>query len=164
MVLVCDRTCDQPVTNSGSNAVTAWDAAQVIERLEQAGRTLLSLPNLGYRPGGSGQVMSWQIVRSFWEGCQSTLAPPIRPAAPSAKDVTDMDEAYAWLPWVRSDGARRIIQARSLVNPVTNEYVHPWRRIADGMGTHPTQVQRWHARGIAVIVANLQATGKSNRA
>lgn len=154
MVLGCDRDCDQ--------TVTVITAALVIERLECAGRTLLSLPPSGYQPTGSVTI-GWDVVRSYWEGYQSTSAPPIRPTAPSARDISEMDESYGWVPWIKSTGGRRIVQARSLIHPITDEFLFSWRRIADGMQVHHTQVQRLHAQAIETIVARLQRQGIGER-
>jgi hypothetical protein len=50
---------------------------------------------------------------------------------------------------------RRIVGARCLVSPVTDRHLFPWRRLAAALGADHKAVQRWHAQGIAIIVAAL---------
>ena len=50
---------------------------------------------------------------------------------------------------------RRIVGARSLVNPTTDRHLFPWRRVAMAIGADHKAVQRWHRQGIAIIVAAL---------
>jgi hypothetical protein len=49
------------------------------------------------------------------------------------------------------------VGARSLVHPVTDRHLFPWRRLGKALGSDHKAVQRWHAQGIALIVAGLRA-------
>jgi hypothetical protein len=68
-----------------------------------------------------------------------------------------MDEAMGWIPLIPFDRyvLRRIVGARSLVNPITERHLYPWRRLAAAIGADHKAVQRWHAQGIDLIVARL---------
>ena len=134
------------------------DAATVIQRLEEAGRTLLALPSTGF----STRLRTFQleVVRnamedSDWGGGR------IRPLAPQAGQISRMDAALAWVALIPQDRyvLRRIVGARSLVNPLTERHLFPWRRLGTVLGADHKAVQRWHAQGVDMIVNALN--GKS---
>ena len=81
----------------------------------------------------------------------------IRPPVPSAARITRMDEAMSWIPLIPIDRyvLRRIVGARSLVHPITERHLYPWRRLATALGADHKAVQRWHAQGIDLIVSAL---------
>jgi hypothetical protein len=133
------------------------DATFVISRLEEAGRTLLALPGTGW----STKLRSTQLemVRSALEG-YGWGTRPVRPAVPSAARITRMDEALAWIQLIKKERSyvlRRIVVARALVHPVSDRYLFSWRRLAATVGADHKAVQRWHAQGINLIVAALNA-------
>ncbi len=132
------------------------DADFVIYRLEEAGATLLSLPGTGWST--RLRTSSLDIVRSALEsyGWSETM---IRPPVPSAERITRMDEALSWIPLIPVDRyvLRRVVGARSLVHPVTDRHLYPWRRLGKALGADHKAIQRWHAQGIALMVAALKA-------
>lgn len=130
------------------------DAAYVIQRLEEAGATLLALPGTGWST--KLRTSSIEIVRTALESYGWHEA-PIRPAVPSAEKITRMDEAMGWIGAIPLDRyvLRRIVGARSLVHPVTDRHLFPWRRLARALGADHKAVQRWHTQGIDMIVAAL---------
>ena len=67
------------------------------------------------------------------------------------------DEAMSWIPLIPIDRyvLRRIVGARSLVHPITERHLYPWRRLATALGADHKAVQRWHAQGIDLIVSAL---------
>ena len=122
------------------------DAAFVTYRLEEAGATLLALPRTGWST--KLRTSSLDIVRSALEsyGWSSTH---IRPATPSADRISRMDEALQWLMLIPQDRyvLRRIVGARSLVHPISERHLFPWRRLGAVLGADHKAVQRWHAQG-----------------
>ena len=130
------------------------DPRFVVSRLEEAGATLLALPGSGWST--RLRTSSLEIVRTAIEsyGWTSTR---IRPAVPSATRISRMDEAMAWITLIPLDRyvLRRIVGARSLVHPITERHLFPWRRLAAAIGADHKAVQRWHAQGIDLIVAKL---------
>ena len=68
-----------------------------------------------------------------------------------------MDEAYAWLALIPQEKyvLRRLVAARSLVHPLTDRHLYPWRRLADAIGADHKAVQRWWAQGIDLILGAL---------
>lgn len=140
-----------PVTTPDGQPV---DADFVIRRLEEAGATLLALPGTGWTT--KLRTSSIEIVRTALEsyGWSETR---IRPAVPSAENISRMDEAMAWIGVIPLDRyvLRRIVGARSLVHPVTDRHLFPWRRLAAALGADHKAVQRWHLQAIEMIVAAL---------
>jgi hypothetical protein len=137
------------------DAAAAIDAQFVVARLEEAGRTLLALPGTGW----STQLRSTQvdIVRSALESYGWTTR-PLRPAVPSARRISRMDEALTWISLITQDRyvLRRIVGARALVHPINDRHLFSWRRLAAVVGADHKAVQRWHAQGIDLIVAALR--------
>ena len=131
------------------------DAETVIHRLEEAGQTLLSLPQTGH----STQLRQTRH-HCVAEAVQSFNAEPGRQGAfpvPSAARITRMDQALAWIPLIPNDKLmlRRIAGCRCLVSPLTGRHLFTWRRLARLLGADHKAIQRWHANGIDLIVATL---------
>jgi Domain of unknown function (DUF6362) len=133
------------------------DSDFVIYRLEEAGATLLALPGTGYST--RLRTSSLEIVHTALEAYGWSEA-PIRPAVPSAEKITRMDEAMSWIPLISLDRyiLRRVVGSRSLVHPITDRHLFPWRRLGKALGADHKAIQRWHAQGIAMIVAALNAS------
>jgi hypothetical protein len=132
----------------------AFDAEFLIHRLEEAGAALLALPATGWSTKLRGS--SLEIVRGAIEGYGWTTN-RIRPPVPSAARITRMDEALGWISFIPVDRyvLRRIVGARSLVHPITERHLFPWRRLATALGADHKAIQRWHAQGIDLIVGAL---------
>jgi hypothetical protein len=81
----------------------------------------------------------------------------IRLPVPGSARIDAMDEAYGWLGLIPQESyvLRRIVGARSLVNPLTDRHLFSWRRLAGMVGCDHRAVPRWHADGIGHIVAAL---------
>lgn len=131
-----------------------FDAELVTYRLEDAGAALLALPGTGWST--RLRSSSLEIVRTAIESYGWT-ATRIRPPVPSAERITRMDEAMAWISLIPVERyvLRRIVGARSLVHPITERHLYPWRRLACALGADHKAVQRWHKQGIELIVGAL---------
>lgn len=132
------------------------DADYVVYRLEEAGATLLALPGTGWTTRLRGSSM--EIVRTALEAYGWDVA-RARPAVPAADKIDRMDEAMSWIGLIPRDRyvLRRVVGARSLVHPITDRHLYPWRRLGAALGADHKGVQRWHGQGIAMIVAALRA-------
>jgi len=141
----------RPVVTNGYEI----DADFVIYRLEEAGATLLALPNTGWST--RLRSSSLDIVRTALEAYGWTDA-RIRPLVPSAEKITRMDEAMSWISLIPLDRyvLRRIVGARSLVHPITDRHLFPWRRLGTALGADHKAIQRWHAQGVRIIVEALK--------
>lgn len=133
---------------------TADPLAALTARLEEAGSTLLAMPNAGYSP--HLRMMRYEVVHSALDayGWQPTR---IRPPHPSGAAIDRMDETLGWLAVIPEERfvLRRIIGARSLTHPLTGRYLFPWRRLAGVLGADHKSVQRWHRDGLNLILAAL---------
>jgi hypothetical protein len=132
----------------------AIDADFVVYRLEEAGATLLALPGTGWSTRlrtSSLEIVHTALEAYGWSGAR------LRPSVPTSDKITRMDEAMAWIPLIPQDRylLRRVVGARSLVHPITDRHLFPWRRLGATLGADHKAVQRWHAQGIAMIVAAL---------
>jgi hypothetical protein len=131
-----------------------FEAEAVICCLEEAGATLLALPGSGWST--KLRSSSLEIVRAAVESYGWTTK-QIRPPIPSAARITRMDETLGWILLIPLDRyvLRRIVGARSLVHPITERHLYPWRRLAVAIGADHKAVQRWHAQGIDLLVSAL---------
>lgn len=124
------------------------DAASVILRLEEAGRTLLALPGTGW----STRLRSTQLetVRNALES-YGWATQPIRPAVPAAAKITRMDEAFSWLQLIAHDRyvLRRIVGARALVHPISDRHLFSWRRLAAAVG-QTTKLSKGGMRKVSI--------------
>lgn len=135
---------------------TLLDAETVIARLEEAGHTLLCLPNTG--PTTALRQTRHQFVAEALAAYAVTDDSRPRPPIPPAARITRMDQALAWIPLIPDDKLvlRRIVGCRSLVSPVTGRHLFSWRRLARLLGADDKAIGRWHATGIDLIVAALK--------
>jgi hypothetical protein len=140
-----------PVTTPDGRPV---DADYVICRLEEAGATLLALPSTGWST--KLRTSSIEIVRTALESYGWSPA-RLRPAVPTSDRISRMDEAMGWIGVIPLDRyvLRRIVGARSLVHPITQRHLFPWRRLGAALGADHKAVQRWHSQAIDMIVAAL---------
>ena len=139
-----------PHTPDGEPAEAEW----VIARLEEAGTTLLAMPNSGPSTRLVRSGLEW--VRDVAESYGAGRA-RLRPAIPSASQITRMDQAYEWVSRIPEDRyvLRRIVGARSLVHPMTGRHLYSWRRLGAAIGADHKAVQRWHTQGVDLIVSLL---------
>lgn len=130
------------------------DATFVNYRLEEAGATLLAMRTTGWTT--KLRTSNIEIVRTALENYGWSEA-QVRPAVPSSDMITRMDEAMGWIGVIPLERyvLRRIVGARSLVHPVTERHLFPWRRLAATLGADHKAVQRWHAQAIEMIVGAL---------
>ncbi len=126
----------------------------VIERLEEAGATLLCLPKSGMP--GDLRTSRWPVIHAAidaygWSGAR------LRPAIPAAAAITRMDEALGWIGLIPHENyvLRRIVGARALVSPLTGRHLFAWRRLGSLLGADARAIKRWHAKGIAAILDRL---------
>lgn len=145
-----------PHTPDGLPASPAWVCAM----LEEAGATLLALPQTGYSTRLRAGGLDWM------RDAGAVLAPgsgpaPLRPAAPSAAAIDHMDLALAWLALIPDSMfvLRRVAGARALVHPMTGRHLFPWRRLGSALGADHKAVQRWHGQAMLRISTALNAPG-----
>ncbi len=140
------------------------DSDWVIARLEEAGRTLMCLPNTG--PSTRLRSSSLEILRGACEAVEAEPSKRLRLPVPSAARIGAMDEAWSWLGLIPADRyvLRRIVGARALVSPVTDRHLFSWRRLGTLLSADHRAVQRWHGEGIGWILARLAGPGSTGGA
>jgi hypothetical protein len=157
-----DSVVDQCVAAQPEREV---DSAFIVYRLEEAGATLLALPDSGFST--RMRVSQLDVINDASEahGTGAGWVGRIRPPVPSALRITRMDEALGWIALIPSERyvLRRIVGARSLVSPVTERHLFSWRRLGGVLGADHKAVQRWHAQGIDMLVAAVGALQKVRR-
>jgi hypothetical protein len=131
-------------------------ACDLVEMLEEAGATLLALPQTGHST--RMRQMRFDIVHTALEA-YGWAAERVKAPVPDAAAITAMDAAFALLALIpeKKFVLRRIVGARALVHPLTRRHLFPWRRLAGILGADHKSVQRWHRDGIDLIVKALDA-------
>jgi len=104
------------------------DVAYVRARLEEAGATLFALPSRGVWPAGyrtAWPAMAELIEERGWGDAVMRLP------APSPAQIGRMDEVDRWISELVTDPLnRRILRARTFINPRTGQPVISWRALA----------------------------------
>jgi hypothetical protein len=138
-------------TNADAETTSAITA-----RLEEAGRTLLSLPHRGWTTRLATSRLD--IVHAAAEAYGHQHRARLRPTMPDSGQISRMDEAFGWLLLIPQDRyvLRRIVGARAMVSPLTDRHLYPWRRLAALLGADHKAIQRWHHDGIAMIAQSYQ--------
>ncbi len=133
-----------------------WSRDAVAERLEEAARTLKSLPTKGCFP--KGLAAQWpEVVRGFWEtwnalpdqGARRSFAEDRLAAVviPSAAAIDRMDQTLGWLCWIGERRKVRVLWARALgVRPTL---------LARSLGCHRDTVTAWQRQGLEQIARRL---------
>ncbi len=143
--------------NDAPNDARFADAKALELRLEEAGETLLLLPQRGYTT--RLRTSTWNVLD---EATEAYATQNVREGmgrlhlpVPSAAKITRMDEALAWLPLIPDDKyvLRRLVASRMLVSPLTGRHLFPWRRLATLLGADHKAIQRWHGQGIDLLLS-----------
>lgn len=145
-------------TLADGSTVSFWTREAVLDRLQEAARTLKALPAHGCFPGGN--KAAWpEVVRSFWEvwnvlddGGRTRLGRErnhVRPR-PSSQAIDQMDEALTWLAWVRDRRHVRVLWGLALgLKP---------GRLAQEAGVHRSTIASWKSEALAAIVQQLNVS------
>lgn len=132
------------------------DAEYVIACLEDAGRTLYALPfPKNAAPPRSAKSGHPDVLREVMEAYGWDRDLQVKPAVPSRFEISRMDEVYEWLRFVANPTRKRLVFARSIVNPVQERHLYSWRRLGNALGCDHKAAQRWHGYGIEDIVRGL---------
>lgn len=127
------------------------DAAYVIERLEEAGATLMALPSNAPQLGQ--RVQTYGYVAELIKGALPTRAALM--SVPDAASITRMDEAFGWLAMIPNQAHRRMVAARSLTKPGSGLPVFSWAKLGAAMKADPRAVQAWHGKAVELLAGEL---------
>ena len=152
---------------SADDRAAVWTVEEVGRRLEEAGRTLMSLP----LPRGAlpkDERSRWpDAVRGYEDAFAALIgaSPDVKQDfsdghnrirdVPTARSVGRMEEALDWL-WCFDDPRkRRLCLARALIHPVSGRHVASYRKLGRIFGLHHETVRVWHDKALAEIAVFL---------
>ncbi len=96
-------------------------------------------------------------MRGFWPDIPDMLASERLTAPPSAKRITEMDQALGWISLIPAAmiDLRKLVGLRSLTSPWTEKPIHSWRALGEQFHcSHVTAKSHW-LDGIRLITAAL---------
>jgi hypothetical protein len=135
--------------------VSTWTAEDVKARLEEAGATLFALPSRGLWPASyrvAWPAMAETIEDHGWDPIVNRLP------APPPDQIDRMDEADRWVSeLVEKERDRRILRARSLVNPRNGAPIISFKKIAVMLHMSDFGVQKAHERALSRLAEKLSA-------
>ncbi|MGI9386097.1 MAG: hypothetical protein ACR2OX_01575 [Methyloligellaceae bacterium] len=144
-----------------------WSVAEVQDRFEDAGRTLMALPmHRGALP--MDERARWPEVM---RGAEDAFVALVGAAAevkqdfesdrhevrvsPSVRAVSRMDEVLDWLWYFKDPRKRRLCIARALIHPVSGRHVVSFRKLGRIFGLHHDTIRVWHDRALSEIAQAL---------
>lgn len=98
-----------------------------------------------------------QEYRSFWPDVVQDLNKferlnhglgSLRATSPSKDDIPIMDTILTWPNRCEKVLIRRVLHARSLVNPITDRHVYGWTRLGKLLQSDRKTIKRWHETGL----------------
>jgi hypothetical protein len=131
------------------------DAGYVQRRLEAACRAMQAMP--GSVGPARLSAQSYGYVPELTECSRSGGKVRYRP---DAQEIAEMDEALGWLTLIENDVLRRIVSARSIIDPSSYQHKHSWRSLGLSLGADHRAVKVWHGQGIKLIVKALKGRRK----
>ena len=140
----------------------------IVARLEDAGRTLMTLP-MPARGMPAGSRSAWpEHIQKYWdvfghadqdetEDRREVAARQInRVRLQASKAAVDrLDEVLGWLWFIQKPHHRKAVAARMLRHPISERPVHSWKSIAKEMGTNRELCRYWYKAGVDAIVKGL---------
>jgi hypothetical protein len=127
---------------------------RVIDELEEAGATLLSLSDANWPDKlrtGPLEVVRTALEHHRWSAVRPRLVEP------TVTQLARMEEVLNWISLIPLDRyvLRRVVGARCLVHPVTGRHLYSWRGLGTALGADHRAIQRRHALGIGIITKAL---------
>jgi hypothetical protein len=119
--------------------------------LEWAGARLVAIP--GPRVGPNGTKVIWpEYSQDQFEVLKFRGEQAIRAGAPSKDEIPIMDEILLLPSFCRRVVVRRTVRLRTLVHPVNNRHLFPWRKIAAILKSDSKTVRNWFSLGLNEII------------
>lgn len=144
-------------------------ADELIDRLEQAGKTLIAWRTRGLFP--ASHRSAWPEHRQELVDIYGAIIGSENPeeaareiadqrlkarVQPTAAQLQDMDRCLDMVMLVDAGVRRRIVFARMLVDPITDRHIASWRKLGRVTGLHKDTVQRYHNDGIEQILRSVR--------
>lgn len=127
---------------------------EIKDWLEWAGSKMLAMGTSSPLPKAFG--VNWPDIAPDVNTAYGYSGERLRPALPDSFEIQLMDKILEFPSLYITDiDTRRILNARALVTPIGNKYVHNWTNIAKMLHTHRRAVRLLHEKGLVVIAKGL---------
>lgn len=137
-----------------------WElsSTDLVKLLEWAGAILLSMQLSPVKP---------KKIHGCWPEYVQNVAEAygytserLRAAIPGAHDISCMETILEWINHIPLERyvLRRIVGARSLVNPVNQKHLFSWSRIGKMLSADRRAVRSWYDSGVDLIMDGLKDT------
>jgi hypothetical protein len=123
---------------------------QIKTLLEWAGMKLLSLPNTRIKP--EAYRNNWPKYIQDPDSIFSFSHQRLRPAIPNGYEIDLLDKISNLILLVDKPIIRQILQARSLLNPISHRHIYHWMQIAELVNMDRRTIRRWHEIGLKQII------------
>lgn len=131
--------------------------------LEWAGARLVSMPDR--RPGpGKPRVIWPDFSQDLFEVLEFRGEFTTRPAIPSAKEITLMEEILTLPNLCKRPAIRKTVRIRTLINPINDRHVFSWRKVAKAIGSDVKTVRVWYNAGLLEIFNTIPEVTVNNLA
>jgi hypothetical protein len=118
--------------------------------LEWAGEKLLSLPIRNTKP--QSYKNNWPEFKQLPN--QDFSHKSFRPSPPNGEEIDTLDKIFDLILILSNPTIRRIIQVRSLINPLSHRHLYPWLQIAELLNLDRRTVKRHYDFGLNQIAKN----------
>jgi hypothetical protein len=118
--------------------------------LEWAGEKLLSLPIRNAKP--QSYKNNWPEFKQLPN--QDFSHKSFRPSPPNGNEIDTLDKIFDLILILPNPTIRRIIQARSLINPISHRHLYPWLTISEFLNLDRRTVKRHYDFGLNQIARN----------
>lgn len=121
--------------------------------LEWAGSKLLAMHIAS--PAPKGYKVAWPEYATDHKTAYGYTGNRLKAAEPRSVEIELMDKLLLFPNLISDVTIRRIVNARSLVTPVSNRYVYSWTKLGYMIHVDPRRVVRLHQKGLVEISSHL---------
>lgn len=123
--------------------------------LEWAGAKLLALPGAGAAP--KDFRVAWPDFPANKNLAYGYTATKLRPPPPAAAEIEVMDEILLLPGLIPNILQRRVVNARSLVRPISGQYLYSWSKIGLILHMDRSTVRRLHTLGLKELAIRISS-------
>lgn len=143
----------ESLQNKQNQTISPYDIELL---LEWAGAKLLTLSVANLKP--KPYRNSWPAFKSEPNLDQDFSQKSFKPLPPNGNEIDILDKIYDLILIIKDTNTRRIIQARSLVNPITHRHIYPWLQIAELLTLNRKTIKRYYDFGLNQIVIHANSS------
>jgi len=148
--------------------MNALNTHYIIERLEDAGRTLAMLP-MPKNGVPLGPHSAWPAVEQRFSDVMAVMSENETAAQAMARRdeqaellnrvsmvappeaIARLDEVLRWLWYIERPLVRQVVTARMAVNPRSGSHMIKWSKLSRSLGVDRSTARRWFDEGVAQI-------------